>query len=184
MPCWTAAQWERSLPTWDSRDADRGLKEWRSTADKGGWVVPGVCAKVINAALDVYMTIYAVPPVFEGEMKNGVLQRKSSGIDLFKRFLLTVGNTSPKHTFKTSLQNTSSSKILYSGTSRVLQVFDPQSGETPGRTQAPFEVLPYAVCHAKAFTRGEYMVCLAMTMLCIPSSRTFARPHTVPDSFQ
>jgi hypothetical protein len=113
VPVWTAHQWEKELPTWPSRDAPRGLKEWRSVSgvNKKGWVVPGVCSKVINMTFELYMKIYAVPPVVEGRVgPNGILQVKPGGIDLFKGFVLTVLtlNTSSKHEIKTLIQNTSS----------------------------------------------------------------------------
>ena len=109
VPVWTAVVWEKLLPTWKSREGKRGLKEW-SSAGAGGWVVPGVCARVINMALDKYMYIFGVPPVVEGEVsENGTLRPKKDGIDLIKTFLLTVHlypqNISSKHLLKTPPQN-------------------------------------------------------------------------------
>ena len=113
VPTLTAKQWDQALPSWESRDADRGLAEWRSTADKTAWCVPGVCAKAVNIALDLYMKIYAVPLVVEGVMHKGVLRVNEDGVNLFGRFVVTVSLTLfPKHLFKTYLQNTSPKRIL------------------------------------------------------------------------
>ena len=109
VPVLTAAEWDKKLPSWKTRDDKRGLKQWGSAAGKGGWVVPGVCGKAINSALDYYMQIYAVPPVVEGEKINGDLLPKKGGVDLRKGFLLTVRS---KHFLKTLLQNTPSKHFI------------------------------------------------------------------------
>jgi len=47
----TAAEWERALLTWKSRDKKRGLKEWKSATARGNWSIGGVCATVVNKAV-------------------------------------------------------------------------------------------------------------------------------------
>ena len=69
----------------------RGLKKWASKSARGNWTIAGVCAKVVNKAVHVYMEISGLPPVVEGQsLKSGEFRKKINGINLFKRFILTV----------------------------------------------------------------------------------------------
>jgi len=87
----TAAEWERVLPAWKSKEKSRGLKGWRSKSARGEWSIGGVCAKVINKSVSIYMEIFGLPPVVEGERGSGShLSATSGGIDLYTPFLLTV----------------------------------------------------------------------------------------------
>lgn len=52
-----------------------------------------MCAKVINKAVNVYMELFALPPVVEGHRHSSGtagLSIRPGGIDLFKPFILTV----------------------------------------------------------------------------------------------
>ena len=91
VPSLTASEWNKILPSWKTREKERGLKEWSSNAGKGAWTVPGVCAKPIQNAIDIYVGIFGVPPVVEGAKVGNVLQKKDNGMDLFKPFVITVG---------------------------------------------------------------------------------------------
>ena len=86
------AEWERVLPAWKSKDKSRGLKAWKSKTVRGEWNITGVCAKIINKAVSLYMEIFGLPPVFEGEKKSGssTLSVNSEGLDLYTPFVLTV----------------------------------------------------------------------------------------------
>ena len=87
----TSTEWERVLPAWKSKTKRRGLKPWRSKSARGEWNISGVCAKVINKAVSIYMEIFGLPPVVEGERGSGSnLSVKSGGMDLYTPFLLTV----------------------------------------------------------------------------------------------
>ena len=89
----TQAQWQRVLPAWKSKDKSRGLKSWKSKTARGEWSVSGVCAKVINQSVSIYMEIFGLPPVLEGERVargGSSLSFKSDGMDLFTPFVLTV----------------------------------------------------------------------------------------------
>ena len=86
----TPAEWEHVLPGWKSKHKSRGLKNWKSKTLRGEWNITGVCAKVINRSVSIYMEIFGLPPVCEGEKKNGKLSVKSGGLDLYKPFLRTV----------------------------------------------------------------------------------------------
>jgi len=83
--------WEAVLPAWTTKEKSRGLKGWRSKTARGEWNVSGVCAKVINKSVSIYMDIFAFPPVYEG-VRTGTssLSVKEGGLDLYKPFLLTV----------------------------------------------------------------------------------------------
>ena len=84
-------EWERVLPAWKSKKKSRGLKAWKSKSARGGWSITGVCAKVINKSVSIYMEIFGLPPVVEGERGSGsLLSVKSGGLDLYTPFLLTV----------------------------------------------------------------------------------------------
>ena len=90
---WSPAQWEKILPAWNSKEKSRGLKTWSSKTARGTWAVKGVCAKVINQAVKIYMEISGLPPVFEGKRyyhSGDGDGRKTGGIDLFTPFILTV----------------------------------------------------------------------------------------------
>ena len=88
---WSPAQWEKILPAWNSKKKSRGLKTWSSATARGSWSVKGVCAKVINQAVRIYMQISGLPPVFEGKrFYSDGDGRKTGGIDLFTPFILTV----------------------------------------------------------------------------------------------
>ena len=86
------AEWERVLPAWKSKDKSRGLKTWKSKTVRGAWNITGVCAKVINKSVSIYMEIFGLPPVVEGERGShgASLSVKSGGIDLYTPFVLTV----------------------------------------------------------------------------------------------
>ena len=87
----TTAEWERVLPAWKSKKKSRGLKVWRSKSARGEWCIPGLCAQVINKSINIYMEIFGLPPVVEGERGSGShLSVKHGGIDLYTPFLLTV----------------------------------------------------------------------------------------------
>ena len=93
----TPAEWERVLPSWKSKKKSRGLKVWRSKSARGEWSI-GVCAKVINKAVSIYMEIFGLPPVVEGERGSGSnLSVKAGGIDLYTPFLLTVHKAYCQH---------------------------------------------------------------------------------------
>ena len=49
-----------------------------------------MCAKVINKAVNVYMELFALPPVVEGNRESAGLSKRPGGIDLFKPFILTI----------------------------------------------------------------------------------------------
>ena len=88
------AKWEVVLPGWKSKQKSRGLKGWKSKSARGEWSIQGVCAKVINKAVSIYMEIFGVSPVVEGERGSGShLSVTSGGIDLYTPFLLTVHKT-------------------------------------------------------------------------------------------
>ena len=90
----TKAAWAEDLPAWKGQDADRGLKAWSSKTARGGWNIAGICAKVVNRAVGMYMETFAVPPVVEGIRVAGApkspLTAKSKGLDHFTPFLLIV----------------------------------------------------------------------------------------------
>ena len=88
----TATEWGHCLPSWKTKEKKRGLTPWKSTTKRGQWEITGVCAKVINKAVQVYMNVFGLPPVVEGERRNDsvVLCAKAGGMDLFKPFVLTV----------------------------------------------------------------------------------------------
>lgn len=89
---WSPAQWSKILPAWSSKEKPRGLKNWSSSSARGSWSVNGVCAKVINQAVKMYMQISGLPPVYEGKRyySSDGDGRKTGGIDLFTPFILTV----------------------------------------------------------------------------------------------
>lgn len=89
---WSPAQWSKILPAWNSKEKARGLKNWSSSTARGSWSVGGVCAKVINLAVKMYMQISGLPPVYEGRRfySSDGDGRKTGGIDLFTPFILTV----------------------------------------------------------------------------------------------
>ena len=89
---WSPAQWEKVLPAWNSKGKSRGLKTWSSSTARRNWSVNGVCAKVINEAVKMYMHISGLPPVYEGRRyySSDADGRKTGGIDLFTPFILTV----------------------------------------------------------------------------------------------
>ena len=62
-PKYNAEQWDEQLPSWPGRDKPRGLKEWCSNSNKGGWRIQGIQMRAVNKAIDAYMVIFAVPPV-------------------------------------------------------------------------------------------------------------------------
>ena len=51
----TQSEWDSILPGWTSKEKSRGLKQWRSKTARGQWQISGVCAKVINQAVSIYM---------------------------------------------------------------------------------------------------------------------------------
>ena len=84
-------EWERLLPAWTTKAKSRGLKGWRSKTARGEWSISGVCAKIINKAVSIYMEIFGHPPVYEGfRGKAATLSIKPGGLDMYKPFLLTV----------------------------------------------------------------------------------------------
>ena len=85
------AEWESQLPAWNTKSKSRGLKQWSSRTARGEWDIRGVCAKVINKAVSIYMEIFGYPPVYEGVRGKGTtLSIKTGGIDMYKPFILTV----------------------------------------------------------------------------------------------
>ena len=88
----TAEGWADALPSWKGRDKKRGLKSWKSNTARGRWDVSGMCARVVNEAVRVYMLAVAVPPVVEGVKKAGeaVYTIKTGGLDLLSPFIMTV----------------------------------------------------------------------------------------------
>ena len=85
------AEWETLLPAWTTKEKSRGLKAWRSKTARGEWNIKGVCAKIINKAVSIYMEIFGHPPVYEGVRgKGSTFSIKEGGLDMYKPFILTV----------------------------------------------------------------------------------------------
>ena len=91
-PPLSQVQWERVLPAWKSKEKNRGLKGWKSKTVRGEWSITGVCAKVINKSVSIYMEIFGLPLVVEGERKSHTsnLCAKEGGMDMYTPFLLTI----------------------------------------------------------------------------------------------
>ena len=86
----TQSEWDSILPGWTSKEKSRGLKQWRSKTARGQWQISGVCAKVINQAVSIYMEIFGYPPVFEGVRSKTSFSLKAGGLDFYTPFILTV----------------------------------------------------------------------------------------------
>ena len=93
----TQSEWDSVLPAWTTKTKSRGLKPWMSKTARGEWNISGVCAKVINKAVSIYMDIFGHPPVYEGVRTGTSFSIKSGGIDLYKPFLLTVHRAYCQH---------------------------------------------------------------------------------------
>ena len=83
-------EWESVLPSWTTKSKSRGLKEWSSRTARGHWNIKGLCAKVINKAVTIYMEVFGHPPVHEGVRVGATLSSKKDGIDMYKTYILTV----------------------------------------------------------------------------------------------
>ena len=88
-PKHSPAEWFQLLPAWFGRGKKRALKEWCSQTERHNWSI-ALCAKAVNQAMTVYITVLGVPPVVEGVDTAGVLMPVPDGLDLYTTFLLCM----------------------------------------------------------------------------------------------